>query len=158
LPSAGVAFAMTNEAIVVRNVGTAVFGEIEVTVNEPGVVVRVTPVTGVSIQSFLNGVNTTFRFTGGMDGIWRTYTGNHFSIDANSSSDSGSGNFTLRLQRNNGVLPATTVGSVNLPQNGRFHVEFLHVNRPNQQYRVTFAQNFMQSSLQQGTMTIWNWW
>ena len=125
---------------------------------DSGVKVIITPITEDSAPQSTRQtpVSTTFDFSSGsLYGVYRYFSGNHFSVDLTTSSDSGSGNFTLKLMRK-GTLWDTTVGTANLPQNGSFHVEFLNVYNPNT-YRFAFQQDFGQTSHQYGSMTIYNW-
>lgn len=101
----------------------------------------------------LNQTNTWFDFTGSLTGRSRYYSGNHFSVDIITSSTSNS-NFNLYLRKSNFIN--TTVGSVQLPQNGSFHIEFLHVNSPGS-YHFDFNQAFLGVGHQTGNMTIWDW-
>lgn len=124
---------------------------------DPNIVVVVTEITensDIPSPYGLDRVDTPFNYSGHWDGPVRYYSGNHFSVDLTTSSN-GSGNFTLKLVRVNGIF-AITVGKVELPQNGTFHVEFLNVNNPNN-YRFDFHQGAFNTYDQKGTMTIWNW-
>lgn len=124
---------------------------------DPNIVVVITEITensDIPSPYDLHRVDTTFDYSGSMNGKVRYYSGNHFSVDLTTSSN-GSGNFTLKLVRVNGLF-ATTVGKAELPQNGTFHVEFLNVNNPNN-YRFDFQQAAFHTHNQKGTMTIWDW-
>lgn len=124
---------------------------------DPNIVVVITEITensDIPSTCDLYRTDTTFDYSGSMDGKVRYYSGNHFSVDLTTSSN-GSGNFTLKLVRVSGMF-AITVGKAELPQNGTFHVEFLNVNNPNN-YRFDFHQAAFNTYHQKGTMTIWNW-
>lgn len=124
---------------------------------DPNIKIIVTEITedsNVPMPLDLRRTDTYFDFTGGMQGKGRYYAGNHFSVDMKTSSE-GSGNFTLSLVRTSGIFEKT-VGKVELPTNGSFHVEFLNVYQPDW-YRFDFNQVGWGSYHQSGTMTIWDW-
>lgn len=124
---------------------------------DPNIQIIVTEITedsNIPMPLDLRRTNTYFKFTGGMQGKTRYYQGNHFSVDLTTSSGS-SGNFTLSLVRTSGLFDKT-VGKVELPRNGSFHVEFLNVNQPDY-YRFDFNQTGWGSYYQEGDMTIWDW-
>ena len=123
---------------------------------DPGVVVVITPLSDDYVPPVRaeQPINTYFDFHSSLYGIYRYYSGNHFSVDMTTYSE-GSGSFYFKLQRQGTLIP-TTVASTSLSQNGSFHVEFLNVYNPNT-YRFVFEQYFGQSYHQYGTMTIYNW-
>lgn len=118
------------------------------------VVTEITEDSDVPMPLDLRRTNTYFKFTGGMEGKTRYYQGNHFSVDLTTSCEKA-GNFELKLVKT-GVWADKTVGRVELPRNGSFHVEFLNIYQPGN-YRFDFNQVGWGSYYQTGDMTIWDW-